>query len=115
MTVKTPSPSSGTPERLMAMSELRRKKQAGFKPPPVNAPPNVIELHGRPVRHLKDFRLGMPAHRAICLGDLINAGWLRHAELVETAGAALSNQLDNLNEIVLKSIEVLEYRRRVEQ
>jgi hypothetical protein len=66
-------------------------------------------------RHFNDFRIGIPAHEPKCLGDIINAGWLRYAEIVRSAGdpSKASEQLDHLNEMLLKTVEVLEYSRRV--
>jgi len=66
-------------------------------------------------RHLHQFRIGIPAHEPACLGDIINAGWLRHAEILKEAKSSrkVSEGLDHLNELLLKTVEVLEYRRRV--
>ena len=67
------------------------------------------------IRHLKEFGIGIPAHQPVCLGDIVNAGWLRYAEIVRSAGDPrnVSEELDNLNEMLLKTVEVLEYLRRV--
>ena len=65
------------------------------------------------VRHLNEFRIGIPAHDPVCLGDIINGGWLRYAEIVKTdTPEKASAELNNLNEVLLKTIEVLEYLRR---
>jgi hypothetical protein len=65
-------------------------------------------------RHLIDLRLGIPACHPHCLGDIVSAGWLRYEEII--ASTAHSNdvfdELDRLNELLLKTIEVLEFKRR---
>jgi hypothetical protein len=70
---------------------------------------------GAAARHLAEFRIGIPSPNPVCLGDIISAGWLRYAETLSTTADAkeLSKQLDNLNELLLKTIEVLEYQKRV--
>jgi hypothetical protein len=67
------------------------------------------------IRHLKEFGIGIPAHQPVCLGDIVNAGWLRYDEIVRSVRDArnASEEFDNLNEILLKTVEVLEYLRRV--
>jgi hypothetical protein len=68
------------------------------------------------VQHLSQFQIGIPAHRPMCLGDIVNAGWLRYGEIVRSGSLEkVSEQLDNLNEMLLKTVEVLEYRKRVSQ
>lgn len=64
--------------------------------------------------HLNEIRLGIPTHAPACLGDIINAGWSFYHELQNSGQSAeqLSEEIDTLNEILLKSIEVLEFRRR---
>jgi hypothetical protein len=66
-------------------------------------------------RHLKNFRLGIPSVNVDCVGDIINAGWLRYDEVVARYDNAreLSDHLSLLNEILLKTIEVFEYRGRL--
>lgn len=66
------------------------------------------------LRHLKDLRLGVPMCQPQCLGDVINAGWARHGEIVASIRNEneLYEELDRLNEILLKAIEVLEFHRR---
>jgi hypothetical protein len=73
----------------------------------------------RPVRskslaHLNEIRSGIPTHAPVCLGDIINAGWSYYHELQKSGQSVetLSEEIDTLNEILLKSIEVLEFRRR---
>jgi hypothetical protein len=68
-------------------------------------------------RYLNEFRIGIPAHEPSCLGDIVNAGWLRYEELIKGGGSArkVSEELDHLNEMLLKTVEVLEYRKRVLQ
>lgn len=61
--------------------------------------------------HLKNFRNGVPAYQPECLGDIVNAGWGYYKE-IQGSGKVIKN-FDQLNEIMLKSIEVLEYRRRI--
>jgi hypothetical protein len=70
-------------------------------------------LKDNAVRHLADLRLGIPPSKPECLGDILNAGWLRYEEIVrsQTANDA-SDELDQLNEVLLKTVEVLEFRRR---
>jgi hypothetical protein len=67
------------------------------------------------VRHSKELAIGIPAHSPVCLGDVVTAGWLRYAEIVRSTGSPVkvSEELDHLNEMLLKTVEVLEYRRRV--
>ncbi len=63
--------------------------------------------------HLKEFQIGIPAHRPECLGDIINAGWKYYDEILNSREEAkIPERLDCLNEMLLKSIEVLEFRRR---
>jgi hypothetical protein len=64
-------------------------------------------------RHLREFRIGIPAHQPVCLGDIINAGWAYYGELQSLSESEIAVKTDYLNEMVLKTIEVLEYRRRV--
>jgi hypothetical protein len=65
-------------------------------------------------RHLREFRIGIPAHEPICLGDIINAGWAYYRELhALKSQQKIDSRTDYLNEMVLKTIEVLEYRRRI--
>ncbi len=71
----------------------------------------------RAQKHLTEFRLGIPAHSPKCIGDVINAGWKFYKELQRTCKpkADISPAtVDALNEMVLKTIEVLEFRRRIE-
>lgn len=65
--------------------------------------------------HLKDFRNGIPAHQPVCLGDIINAGWVycREVQSSREHPDKVSEKLDQLNEVLLKSIEVLEWNRRI--
>jgi hypothetical protein len=76
----------------------------------VQRPTGTLEI-----KHLNDFKIGIPAHQPVCLGDIVNAGWLRYTEIVRSAGSPekVSDEFDHLNEILLKTVEVLEYRRRV--
>jgi hypothetical protein len=69
------------------------------------------------VRHVADLRLGIPPSKPECLGDILNAGWLRYEEIVRSAKTTndASDSLDRLNELLLKTIEVSEYRRRTVQ
>jgi hypothetical protein len=65
-------------------------------------------------RHVRDLRLGIPASKPECLGDILNAGWLRYEEIVKSMKLAeVSDELDRLNEVLLKTIEVSEYRRKI--
>jgi hypothetical protein len=63
-------------------------------------------------RHLREFRIGIPAHQPVCLGDIINAGWEYYRELQHMSDSEIASKTDYLNEMVLKTIEVLEYTRR---
>lgn len=67
------------------------------------------------IRHLKDFNIGTPPNDPACLGDVVNAGWLRYEEIVRSSSSPTlaSEQLDHLNEMILKTIEVLEFQRRI--
>ncbi len=71
-------------------------------------------VEGMAQKHLREIRMGIPAHEPRCLGDIINAGWLHYHDLKSSSrsSAELINKTAHLNEIVLKTIEVLEYRRR---
>ncbi|WP_442753338.1 hypothetical protein ACNHKD_10000 [Methylocystis sp. JAN1] len=66
--------------------------------------------------HLNEFRNKIPAHSPNCLGDIINAGWRYYQELqsAEEPPENIAEEMDALNEILLKSVEVLEFRRRTE-
>lgn len=70
--------------------------------------------NGLAVKHLNDLRLGVPMSQPQCLGDIICAGWLRHAEIIGSIRdqEQLFVELDRLNEILLKAVEVLEFNRR---
>jgi hypothetical protein len=67
-------------------------------------------------KHLNEFKLGIPANEPRCLGDIINAGWLYVREKATDFEGRLSklNELDQLNDMLLKTIEVLEFRRRTQ-
>ena len=66
------------------------------------------------VLHLKNLNVGIPSARAVCVGDIIIAGWQRYDEITESGPTAkeVSEKLSQLNEVLLKTIEVFEYRRR---
>jgi hypothetical protein len=66
------------------------------------------------LRHLKDFKNRIPARDPACLGDIINAGWVYYSELQHSrlAPEQVSEKADHLNEMMLKSVEVLEFTRR---
>ncbi|MEA2879916.1 MAG: hypothetical protein QOF14_5112 [Hyphomicrobiales bacterium] len=36
-------------------------------------------------KHAEDFLVGIPTHAPLCLGDVVNAGWIRYAEIVKSA------------------------------
>jgi hypothetical protein len=65
-------------------------------------------------RHLHEIRMGIPAHDPACLGDIINAGWTYFHEVQsgKIDSKSIGECYDSLNEIMLKTIEVLEFRRR---
>lgn len=70
-----------------------------------------VELNAN--RHLKDLQLGIPPSAPICLGDIVNAGWLRYHEITNSSNPdRASEESDRLNELLLKTIEVLEFRVR---
>lgn len=66
--------------------------------------------------HLSEIRIGIPTCVPASLGDIVNAGWKYYHELqnpdLKLAAEELSEKFDTLNEILLKSVEVLEFRRR---
>jgi hypothetical protein len=66
------------------------------------------------LRHLKDFKSRIPAHDPVCLGDIINAGWAYYSELQQSrlAPEQVVDKVDHLNEMMLKSAEVLEFTSR---
>ncbi len=66
------------------------------------------------VKHLSEMRLGTPAHTPRCLGDITNAGWMHYIQHRESAKThpELIEKSANLNELILKTIEVMEFRRR---
>ena len=66
--------------------------------------------------HLRDFKVGVPAASPICIGDIINAGWLYHGEIIssEKNPDVVSERLYLLNEVLLKTIEVLEFNKRTQ-
>ncbi len=65
-------------------------------------------------RHLREIRMGIPAHDPACLGDIVNAGWAYFHELQsgKIDSKSVGERYDSLNEIMLKTIEVLEFGRR---
>jgi hypothetical protein len=65
--------------------------------------------------HLNNLKVGIPSPKIECVGNVINAGWQRYDEIVEDAKdpKELSDRLSLLNDILLKTIEVFEYQRRV--
>jgi hypothetical protein len=67
-------------------------------------------------KHLHEFKLGIPAHQPRSLGDIINAGWMYYREVQSErdASKSLPERFDDLNEILLKTIEVLEFNQRTQ-
>jgi hypothetical protein len=65
--------------------------------------------------HLRNLQVGIPCPEVESVGNIINAGWLRYDELISTENdpTQLSDKLAGLNELLLKTIEVFEYKRRV--
>ncbi|MGP7984857.1 hypothetical protein [Rhodoblastus sp.] len=63
------------------------------------------------------FRENIPHADPKSLGNIINASWLRFDEIVSKNGSfdEISYKLDRLNEMGLKTVEALEYRRRVKE
>jgi len=68
----------------------------------------------RAKRHLRELKLNIPAHEPACLGDIIIAGWMYYRDIENPIAVdiAHSDKVDGLNEMILKTVEVLEYRRR---
>ena len=66
-------------------------------------------------KHVREFRLGIPASSPRCLGDILNAGWMlyREAQSNSDSGNNVVRLVDDLNEMILKTVEVLEFKRRV--
>jgi hypothetical protein len=62
--------------------------------------------------HFKNLKVGIPSAHIACVGDIINAGWQRYDEIID-GGKDVFEQLAQLNEILLKTIEVFEYQRRI--
>ena len=64
--------------------------------------------------HVNDFKNDIPARNPVCIGDIINGGWLYYHEVqgARLLADKVSEKLDQLNEMMLKSIEVLEFTRR---
>jgi hypothetical protein len=65
--------------------------------------------------HLTNLRVGIPSARVECIGNVLNAGWQRYDEIVQHVENAkdILAKLSQLNEVLLKTIEVFEYQRRV--
>jgi hypothetical protein len=64
--------------------------------------------------HSKDFKSGIPARDPKCLGDIVNAGWkILLEEERKSRPPAKAAKHDSLNEIMLKSVEVLEFQTRL--
>ena len=61
---------------------------------------------------LRSFKVLIPSEDGGSVGDIINAGWERYDEIIST-GASMFDQLAQLNEVLLKTIEVFEYNRRI--
>jgi hypothetical protein len=69
----------------------------------------------RAATHLRNFDAGIPSPLVECVGDVINAGWHHYDDIIEDGQdpKKVEARLSQLNEILLKTIEVFEYRRRV--
>ena len=65
-------------------------------------------------KHLEELRLGSPASDPICIGDIINAGWKYYFEINVSIieSEPRNRQISSLNEMILKTVEILEYKRR---
>lgn len=65
--------------------------------------------------HAQNLAVGIPSPKVECVGDVINAGWQRYDDIVEKEKTAkeVSDKLFQLNEILLKTIEVIEFQNRV--
>lgn len=75
-------------------------------------------IRPKPVRarhQLKNYRIGIPSQKTECIGDVIVAGWQRYDEIVRQKAAPkiTLSKLDELNEIILKTLEVFEFRQRI--
>jgi len=66
---------------------------------------------------LRRFELGVPAEKVLCIADILNAAWLAFES--ETIWRTDSNLFDNkqkfISELVLKSLEIFEIERILEQ
>jgi hypothetical protein len=80
----------------------------------INTANLVRPVQANAVRHVEDLKLGIPPSITECLGDILNAGWLRYEEIMRSARNTnqASDEIDRLNELLLKTIEVSEFRRR---
>jgi hypothetical protein len=73
-------------------------------------PPDQLEIE----RILGSFRKGIPDQRGGKLSEIVIAGWLRLREDSRMSAKRVGESaLTILNEIVLKTIEVSEFNRRV--
>ncbi len=65
-------------------------------------------------RHYSEFCAGSPASNPMCLGDIINAGWRFYLDSDSgLAQSELHEKVRGLNEMILKTVEILEYKRRI--
>lgn len=65
-------------------------------------------------KHLKEYQMGIPPSDPVSLGDIVNAGWHRYLQLIgeRIPEADIAKKIDHLNEMILKTVEVLEFRHR---
>ncbi len=61
------------------------------------------------------FRAEIPSGDPKCLGNVINASWIRFDEIINSQlpFEVIREELSRLNEMGLKTVEALEYIRRI--
>jgi hypothetical protein len=65
-------------------------------------------------KSLEEFRSLVPSADAMCIGDIVNAGWSLYFDEVFWESQAMNedSRLDVLNDLVFKTLEVMEYETR---
>jgi hypothetical protein len=91
------SPVAGSPVRLIVQTKAKQ-----FAADPA-AQPGII----------KKFESGVPAREPRSLPDIVNAGWAFFQAKAPTFDGTDRGLIEWVSELVLKSIEVLEYRSRI--
>jgi hypothetical protein len=59
---------------------------------------------------LKRFDAGIPVQTGCCIADIVNAGWKKRIQLADER-----ELFETLNDLVLKSIEILEFTTKVNE